>query len=106
MKHHLFHVVPILFALSSCSHTDKKITDIEPKIRAGIESACKFAPTLETIQQLIALFGGPTLPVVEKVVNAVCSTVEKASAAGFRPPSTRDQSFGTYRGVPVIGRSI
>lgn len=96
--------VAFLLILSSCTTGDK--ADIEGRIFDKVK-LCHFVPTLKTVESLISLFGGPKLPVVDQVADAICSTVDKARTSGFvAAPSGKDSSFGTYKGVSVIGRTL
>ncbi|WP_125460975.1 hypothetical protein [Rhizobium sp. CIAT894] len=80
----------------------------EDKIKSRIlvgAAACHFVPTLQTIESLIVLFGGYKIPVIDMVVDAICSTVDKSKAAGFVvAPSAAVRSFGSYKGVAIQGR--
>ena len=60
--------VAFLLILSSCTTGDK--TDIEGRIFDKVK-LCHFVPTLKTVESLISLFGGPKLPVVDQVADAV-----------------------------------
>ena len=67
--------------------------------------ACSFAPTFNTVQSLIAAFGGPAIPgIVNLIVSELCTAVDDNKKMAMR--SGRRASTPIVRGVRVRGSFV
>lgn len=61
--------------------------------------ACGYLPTAQTIAQLIAAFGGPSVPgIATQIANEICAVVAQ--------PRARRRGAATVRGIQVRGRFV
>lgn len=103
----LFPVLALV--LSACQTTSTPsvspivttVTGLLPQqVQDVAVKTCGFLPAAETVAQLVAAFGGPSIPgIATQIADEICAAVQKKSVR-------RSGGGISVRGVPVVGSFV
>jgi hypothetical protein len=72
------------------------------QVRDAAVKVCGYLPAAETVAQLIAAFGGPSVPgIASQIAAEICGAVTKPRQAGLRAAARP-----SVRGVAVKGKFV
>lgn len=81
------------------------VSILPEEVQGVVQQACNFRADLAGIAQLMALFGGPTVPDIANIVaNVICGELKTQRMA--TAPGAMGARMIVVRGVTVTGRYV